>query len=183
MSRQGKAHLPWWPSSIVSWRPLDTMCAKEIAVCSAKHGLPSIMNFGQGSAFGFYKYAFAARPYACRAELGWESQTEGQRPYGKMARDAQGQMFAAGGVQYARQSLRATIEKLVTCGTTKSESTMRLVATHRHKGARVSSARLHVLQWCYPDRKGIRKDRAFPVSRVRSLQSNKSINLLYHLLY
>ena len=46
--------------------------------------------------------------------LNRKGQMEGQRPHEKIAQDAQGQMPAAGGVQYARQSLKATIEKLVT---------------------------------------------------------------------
>jgi len=78
MSRQGKgtptlvAVIDQFSRYIVSWKPFDTMHAKEIVACArqafVKHVTFSIMNFREGSVFGFYKYAVAARLYACGAE-------------------------------------------------------------------------------------------------------------------
>ena len=128
---RGKAHLPWWPSSIGSAATsspgsLLTPCVPRRSPpapgrLSQSTSCSSIMNFEQGDVFGFYKYAVTTRLYTCRAEPEWEGQTEGQRSYGEMAQDAQGQMPAAGGIQYARQNLRATIEKLVTRGTARAD--------------------------------------------------------------
>jgi putative transposase len=69
---------------IVSWRPFDTMRAKEIVACArqafVKHVTLSIMNFREGSVFGFYKYAVAARLYACGAEPEQKGSNGGTTP-------------------------------------------------------------------------------------------------------
>jgi hypothetical protein len=69
---------------IVSWKPFDTMCDKEVATCArqafTKHVTLSIMNFEQRGVFGFYKYAFAARLHACGAEPEQEGPDGGTTP-------------------------------------------------------------------------------------------------------
>jgi hypothetical protein len=150
---------------IVSWKPFDTMCDKEVATCArqafTKHVTLSIMNLEQRGVFGFYKYVVAARLHACGAEPEQEEPDEGTTPSCKDG-SRRSRANACGRRSTAHlQSLRVTIEKLVTRGTARSRFTMRLAAARRHNGTGASSARLHALQWYCPDG-GIQKGSGFP---------------------
>ena len=106
--------------------------------------------------------------------LNRKGKMKGRRPHAKMAQDAQGQMSAAGGVQHTRQSLRVTAEKFV-AWYSEEQTPGRLAVTRRYNGTGVSSARLHALQWYCLYGKGFRKDQAFPILQVRTLQSDAPI--------
>ena len=124
MSRQGKGTptlatvIDRFSRYIVSWRPFDTMRAKEIVACArqafTKHVTLSIMNFEQRGVFGSDTYAFTARLHACGAEPEQKGSDGGTTPSCKGG-SARSRANACGRRNTAHlQSLRVTTEKFVT---------------------------------------------------------------------